>query len=163
MDYDKHPTKKVYSWFSDKETIEIDEEIVDLVQLFWDEEFFTWNSCQDNFGDIWIEIDIVDFTHIVEMSYDHDDESELYDYLQTCDTKFQFSDDGYCDEKTNEWISGENQIYTVSLRFPKEDKDKFIKMWKDVFNPRNKAMISIMNDLTKKLENAIKESKEKEE
>ncbi len=58
---------------------EVDEGIADLLLNLWRLEFFTFNSCQDNFGKVWIEfadaINAGEFLSIAAGEFDEDIDS----------------------------------------------------------------------------------------
>lgn len=49
----KHPYKWLVDPYGDR--IQIDKEIVPLMQKVWGMGLYTFNSCQDNFGYVWVE------------------------------------------------------------------------------------------------------------
>jgi hypothetical protein len=53
-----HPTVMIRDQFG--ELVAIDTEIAPLIARLWALDYITWNSCQDNFGYVWIEFSVDD-------------------------------------------------------------------------------------------------------
>lgn len=124
-----------------KDICDIDEGIIDLISVIWRVGYSTYNSCEDNNGEIWIEFDLEEFKSLCQIAHtfnlDHGDKYE-YDTLSNfmindCDKTINILDDGYVIEEKNEYLPGRNTWFTASIRFDKSQKDKFIKLWKQTF------------------------------
>jgi hypothetical protein len=61
----KHPSVELID--PDGDVVRIDCEIAPLIQWLWDHRMETFNSCQDNYGYVWIEFGI----HSAEAFLDH--------------------------------------------------------------------------------------------
>lgn len=111
--------------------IEVDVGMVRILQLIWSQNVRTYNSCQDNNGKIWIEMELSDFKRIITRSkhLNH----QLYDFIHD-DADYQLDfDDVYYDETVDDSVIGPYITWTVSLRFDKEDEEKFIELWIETF------------------------------
>lgn len=58
--------KHRYKWLvtPDKQRVQIDAEIAPLIRRLWDMELVTFNSCQDNFGYVWIQFATAYFAEV---------------------------------------------------------------------------------------------------
>ena len=122
--------------------IKVDEGMVELLQLIWKAGYETNNSCQDNHGNIWIAFDnVYQFHKMVQMAHDYD--LKVNDEVWTTDTLKNFldenvktviniGDDGHVED--DEYFPGPNIELHVSIRFPKEKKEEFIRLWRETFN-----------------------------
>lgn len=126
----KHPQVEVE--FDYGEVIRVDEGIIDLLSLFWKEKYDTILSCQDNNGKVWIEMTMLSFNDIVVKSHEYNfsrnpKKETLYDYLcsWSCDRRYTWDYDA---------DKSKDIYFNISLRFPKKDKEKFIKLWKETFD-----------------------------
>ncbi len=113
----------------------VDEGVLDIIKLFWDQGCHTINSCQNNFGKVWIEIDLESFKKLL-LKMQYSNKNELSDYfLLRCENKIQWDPDTeYFYKKEDECHILDGNFFSVSIRFPIEDKEKFIRMWKDTFD-----------------------------
>jgi len=125
--------------------ISVDEDMVDLLQLIWKEGYKTNNSCQDiNEGKVWIHFESVDDFHdILQKAYTYDlrlnkslCEDTLWQFFQdNVSNEINIDDNGHPDEDDDLWIPGSKVLLSVSIRFDKELKDDFTKLWTKTFQP----------------------------
>lgn len=126
--------------------VDIDEGIVDLIQMIWRCGFSTFNSCEDNNGNIWVEFASMDeFTRLCQTAHTFNLEHGVkYEYetlsnflISDCICTVNILDDGYVTKNNVEYISGKNVFLSVSVRFGKIDKNQFIRLWKETYHSRN--------------------------
>ena len=60
VEQNKYDHKQIDVEYNDA-IITVDEGIVELLTMIWKEGYETFNSCQNNFGNIWIEFDMYSF------------------------------------------------------------------------------------------------------
>lgn len=107
-------------------TVEVDEGMVDILKLFWDRDFDTVMSCEDNNGTIWINFWLSAFKEFARAAIYCQDDS-LYNFLiYKCDTTILFDDEN--DEERVE--------FSVSVRFDKELRDEFMQCWARSFDSK---------------------------
>ena len=109
----------------------VDKKLQKLIQHFVDNSIETINSCEDDIvGTCWIEFELRDWIGITESAF-REEPHHFYEFIvETCDVTLHSQDDGSLDEKENEWIEGENLMWSASVRFPKEllpTFEKFIR------------------------------------
>jgi hypothetical protein len=114
-----------------QEVFTVDENIQPLIQLLYDNEICTFNSCEDNQGGrIWIEFGLFDWLAIVKEAYKLYRHSvhAFYDFvLVDCEVKLQPEDDGRLSESNPDiWIEGDEVVWSASVRFPRS-KSKPLK------------------------------------
>lgn len=104
----------------------VDEKIQSLIQFLWDNDIETFNSCQDNVkGTVWIQYYLDDWMLISECAF-RTERQELYWFIQEeCNVELLFTDDGEPDENDEDWIEGENLLWSASVRFDKAYLPKF--------------------------------------
>jgi hypothetical protein len=129
-------------------SILVDDKVLPLLRILWDNDIKTYNSCQDNNGTIWIEFKhISDLqsiirkaflkNHIINLGSDKIDEWRLYEFfIEMCDIRMNVDDNGFLDRDNNEWIEGDDINFSTSLRFNKEYLTAFIKSLKKVFKEK---------------------------
>ena len=157
-----HKQVKVY-YFGYDEEIEVDEDIADLLQLIWKQGYRTIMSCQNNFNYIWIHFSYLkEFKSLYRTAYNfHLNKGKkynnitLYSFLEKtfCNIKLQIDDDGYLineDKFNEEYISGSNIEFSVSVRFDIGLKDLFIQLWKQTFEISEREDYMITEELTGK-------------
>ncbi len=112
----------------------VDKKLQKLIQFFFDNGIVTFNSCEDNVeGTCWIEYDLDDWIAMSEISF-RSESQDLYRFIEEeCDVKLHSSDDGHPDESDEEWIEGDDLIWTASVRFPKERLRAFEKLIRATF------------------------------
>lgn len=128
-------------YLNDFDEIEVDEGMVEILKMIWDQCYDTINSCEDNFGKIWIQFHYMeDFQVLVQVAHTFSIKNKkkpyLIDFLEDhCDIRINIWDDGYLigEDDNEEYITGKNTLLTPSIRFKKELKDEFIKLWKQTF------------------------------
>lgn len=98
----------------------VDEKLQPLIQFLYDNGFDTFNSCENNVqGTCWIEYELGDWIAIKEIAF-RSDPQDLYRFIEEeCHVELLSCDDGSPDDN-DEWIEGEELIWTASVRFPKE-------------------------------------------
>ena len=136
---EKHPQVKV-NWYGSK--IEVDAGIVDLLKLVWQEGFETSNSCQDNDGKVWIQ-----FTHLRDYKQLVRDAAkygrDLYDFLvqssKNLNVAFRDDDDQEESDEEREIIRRRPLVWSVGLRFPKEERAIFARLWKSTYQRKHAA------------------------
>lgn len=95
-----------------KQGILVDEQMVNILELLWDHGLTTYNSCQDNFGTIWIEFDLDSYNALcIELQ----DSKQLADYMASTANVECREDE---DDQQKSFLE---RLVLVSLRFPKED------------------------------------------
>ena len=102
VEQNKYDHKQIDVEYNDA-IITVDEGIVELLTMIWKEGYETFNSCQNNFGNIWIEFDMYSFHELVQKAWDYETDqmtsAHLYDFLQCeCDNSVCLNDDGHPDE-----------------------------------------------------------------
>ena len=104
----------------------VDEKLQSLIQFLSDKKILTFNSCQDNvYGTTWIECYLFDWLDLVDIAF-KSESRDLYDFIQEeCDVRLLSCDDGHPDKNDEYWIEGDEQIWSASVRFPKEYLKKF--------------------------------------
>jgi hypothetical protein len=112
-------------------TFSVDVKLQSLIQFLWDNDIFTFNSCQHNVRDTcWIQYDLGDWLEMSEISFRSESQS-LYQFIEDeCEVLLLSSDDGYMDENDEYWLPGENQMWSASVRFHKKlipDFEKIIR------------------------------------
>lgn len=112
----------------------VDEKLQNLIQFFWDNDIFTFNSCQDNVRKTcWIEYELSDWIEITEMAF-RIESRDLYQFIEEeCQVLLLSTDDGQPDENDEYWLEGENLIWTASVRFRKELLPKFEALVRSAF------------------------------
>ena len=118
-----------------EQEVQIDEEITDLISLLWHKfGFETINSCQNNFGCVWIEFvflpDLESFLDTLALHRDED--QDLYDDIMeewnygTRPMDFSLVLD---EEKEEVYQKGQPRILLpASVRFPRKDLSKVVKI-----------------------------------
>jgi len=111
----------------------VDEKLQGLIQFLWDKDILTFNSCEENVIDTtWIEFSLFDWMELVEIAF-KSESRDLYDFIQeACDGNLLSCDDGHPDENDEYWIEGEEQIWSASVRFPKEYLGTFEQYVRDL-------------------------------
>ena len=114
----EHPQAPIY--FNDGVIFTVDEKLQGLMQYLFDIRVTTFNSCQDNIDEkIWIELSLYDWLIITENAYAQRHGNGFYDFTEeNCEVILLSHDDGYLDDNRNEWIEGDNVIWSASVRFP---------------------------------------------
>jgi hypothetical protein len=104
----------------------VDEKLQSLIQFLWDKNILTFNSCEDNVMDTaWIEYLLFDWMELVDIAFKSENR-DLYEFIQeACDVVLLSCDDGHPDENDEYWIEGKEQIWSASVRFPKEHLETF--------------------------------------
>ena len=114
--------------------IKVDAGMVEILQLLWSKKVITYNSCEDNSGRIWIQMQLNDFKRITRLAKRKN--RDLYEFIENSDYGLIFDDDGY-DEDTESSVIMPDISWRVSLRFDKSLKDEFIHLWKVTFPKSN--------------------------
>lgn len=135
VEQNKYDHKQIDVEYNDA-IITVDEGIVELLTMIWKEGYETFNSCQNNFGNIWIEFDMYSFHELVQKARDYETDqmtsAHLYDFLQCeCDNSVCLNDDGHPDEDDIYWVPGENMYLSCSVRFPMNLLDEFMKLFRE--------------------------------
>ena len=135
----EHPQVDVY-YFGEDEIITVDEELVDILEILWDRGIETINSCQDNFDDIWIQINLDHFKKLLEdikrdekeeKEKEEEEELDLYEFFQTkCKKELVIHDDAY-DRELDECVALEEIEFYASIRFNKKYRLQFLEMLRD--------------------------------
>jgi hypothetical protein len=126
-----HPSKLLITPHGDR--VLIDDDIVPFITALWDMGLITWNSCQDNFGYVWVEFDpphAVTFLSCVARNTK--DENLRYRALGPYDVSPSRKEDlaGY-HAPSDSWLIAANTHYdwehdpspielTISIRFPRK-------------------------------------------
>jgi hypothetical protein len=99
----------------------VDEKLQSLIQFLTDNKINTFNSCQEDDGEsCWIEYDLEDWLKISEISFRSESQS-LYQFIVAeCEVLLLMCNDGYHDENVEYWHSGDNLIWSASVRFHKK-------------------------------------------
>ena len=107
----------------------VDKKLQALIQFLWDNDFGTFNSCEDNVeGTCWIEYMLSDWMKISEIAF-RTKSQDLYRFIEAkCDVVLLSQDDGHPDENDEYWIQGDNLIWSASVRFPKKLLPAFEKL-----------------------------------
>jgi len=115
----KHPQTPIY--FEGDVIFTVDEQLQGLMQYLFDNRVTTFNSCQNNIEDkVWIELSLFDWLIITENAYKQRRTNNFYYFSEDeCEVKLLSGDDGQLDEANNEWIEGDNVIWSASVRFPR--------------------------------------------
>lgn len=116
--------KQVDVNFFNIRTIQVDEEIKDMLELLWSKDYWTYNSCQDNNGMIWIDFDLDSFKTLMQRCLELKENMIEFDMI-----KFLWADDGHPDSNDEYWITGKNMLFSVSLRFPISEKQDFMNLF----------------------------------
>ena len=129
----KHPSVCLTSPYGDK--VQIDEEIAELIQLIWNTGLYTWNSCQDNFGYVWIHFASADeaseFLTIVQKYGDKELRLRANPYDVDPHDRWQLGmrygvwDDTWLIAAINSVHKRDTHI-TISIRFPREHLDRVV-------------------------------------
>ena len=108
---------------------EVDEKLQSLIQFCVDKGIETFNSCEYNTnGNAWIEFELEDWKTINEIAF-LSESREFVEFIEgVCEVKLLSFDDGHPEENDEYWIEGENLIWGVSVRFPKELLEDFEQM-----------------------------------
>jgi len=64
----KHPQVRAWCHLFD-DHISVDADIAEIVLAFWRLDVATVNSCQDNYGTIWVQCDLYDYTDFIERAW----------------------------------------------------------------------------------------------
>ena len=106
---------------NDEVVFSVDEKLQTLIQFLYDNDFITFNSCEDNVeGTCWIEYLLEDWIAINEIAF-RTESQDLYQFIEgECKVLLLSSEDGYLDENDEYWIDSEDLIWSASVRFPKE-------------------------------------------
>ena len=115
----EHKQSPIY--VDDELVFTVDEKLQSLIQFLTDNEIITFNSCQDNVqGSCWIEYSLRDWLELSEISF-QSEAKELVQFIEDeCEVLLLSCDDG-CPGKNNKyWITGENLIWSASVRFHKK-------------------------------------------
>jgi len=127
--------KQVKTYYKDDQ-IFVDEMLQGLIQFFFDNDIYTVNSCQNiNGGKVWIEFFYYDWFKIIQVAYklNLSHEHELYYFAQeNCNVNLHANDDGYLDEANDEWVEGNEIMWTASIRFPAPLLSKFEELIRNV-------------------------------
>jgi hypothetical protein len=99
----------------------VDEKLQSLIQFLTDTKINTFNSCQeDDRESCWIEYDLEDWLKISEISFRSESQS-LYQFIDAyCEVLLLMCNDGCHDENVEYWHSGDNLIWSASVRFHKK-------------------------------------------
>lgn len=94
----------------------VDEKLQTLIQCLYDNDIYTFNSCEDNVkGTCWIEYDLGGWLEITEMSFGTESQ-DLYRFIEEeCQVLLLSTDDGSPDENDEYWIEGENLVWSASV------------------------------------------------
>lgn len=126
----------------DNKSYFIDEGIVDIIKLIWNQDYDIYNCCEDYFGNIYIEFpDIDQFQDLIQKAhefhlenFDKLNSETLNKFLRTeCSISSRIHDNGYFNLTTNQYQYGMYTFLVMIIAFNKNSKDKFIKLWNDVF------------------------------
>jgi len=120
-----------------EEIFQVDEKLQSLIQFLWDQDIFTYNSCQDNVHDtVWIEYELNSWIYISTIAYKNKS-LELFHFIEeACHVLLLSTDDGELDENDEYWISGENLIWSASVRFHKELLPDFEELIRNVLDEK---------------------------
>jgi hypothetical protein len=104
----------------------VDEKLQSLIQFFFDNEYETFNSCEDNVGGTcWIEFELSDWINISEIAFRREPQ-DLYRFIEDeCNVNLLSFDDGHPDDDDEYWIEGESLVWSASVRFPKDSLATF--------------------------------------
>ena len=114
--------------------ISVDAGLASTLEMVWKEGYITYNSCEDNFGELWIEFDMNSFHRLVQRAHDSYKDADSYtenlgEFLETsCETRTTWNDDGYPNDE-DEWISGETIELYISVRFDRGLLDTFTRLF----------------------------------
>jgi len=84
---------------------------------------------------VWIEFFYYDWFKIIQVAYklNLSHEHELYYFAQeNCNVNLHANDDGYLDEANDEWVEGNEIMWTASIRFPAPLLSKFEEVIRNV-------------------------------
>ncbi|CAN5656289.1 hypothetical protein BH23THE1_BH23THE1_32100 [soil metagenome] len=120
---ERHPQVDVVCF---DQNIKVDAGIANLLKLIWKEGVRTYNSCQDNLGKIYIEMDLDDFKSIVEISKHQN--RDFFNFMEGyCQCNVHFTD------TMDDSHIQPDIVWTASIKFDKDLKDEFIKLWISTF------------------------------
>lgn len=123
----EHPQMPICA--GDEVIFTVDEELQTLIQYLFDRGVVTFNSCQDNVNNTcWIQYDLFDWMTLSDLAFNSSCR-DLYEFIETaCDVRLLSFDDGDLDEDNDEWIEGENLIWSASVRFDRDSFPDFERM-----------------------------------
>ena len=67
-DSPNHPQVRAWCHLFE-EHVSVDADIAEIVPAFWRLDVATVNSCQDNYGSIWVQCDLYDYTDFIERAW----------------------------------------------------------------------------------------------
>jgi hypothetical protein len=115
----EHKQSPIY--VDDELVFTVDESLQSLIQFLTDFDFITFNSCQDNIQDTcWIEFYLSDWLQLSEISFQSETKSLVQFIEDECEVLLLSCDDGCPDKNDEYWITGENLIWSASVRFNKK-------------------------------------------
>jgi hypothetical protein len=114
--------------------VKIDTEIVPLIQRLWGMRLETWNSCQDNFGYVWIEFSTAQDAEIFltaiaqsaddDLSYKAKDPAPLSPHDRHRLSDYQMPEDSWLIDAVT-FADDDNEVaISVSIRFPRDQLDR---------------------------------------
>jgi hypothetical protein len=144
-------------WF----VFEVDKGIEDIILNLFHWNFYTNNSCIDNFGKIWIDFDeFRSVETIYQMAltdhlkyYEEKNFDTLYTFLEdNCETNLLFIDEIIKDPNQENTVTSTGRIdHSVSIRFNKELLPKFRQLFFEVFPAESYSLKSFQQNKVCKL------------
>lgn len=125
----KHPYKWLVDPYGDR--IQIDREIVLLMQKVWGMGLYTFNSCQDNFGYVWIEFgdaeDASFFLSLIARRGDDELQQRVNNTLDICPrdaadhlaNRYHAYPDSWLTHAMSYEIDGRGVGISIGVRFPR--------------------------------------------
>ena len=121
----------------------VDVGIQDVITKLWEHGITTSNSCIDNCGEIWIEFEDHDsfmlFTQLAlyfrgKVNIDHFVRETLWDFFEECNFTIFPIEMCVFDPNEEDIVIGCGKVeYGVSMKFQKENFDKFKQLFFEVF------------------------------
>lgn len=148
---DKHP--QVYAKLNGH-TYLVDEKIKYILEALNDNGFITSNSCQNNFGKIWIEFNQIShweqlmkyalYNHLDQnieqrKKGDYDNGNTLWGFINdnvsynVIFNEADYDNDDEYEKQTGGFTRNYHLVSTISIRFDKELLSEFTKYFNDVF------------------------------
>jgi len=118
----QHPQVRVWCRLFD-DYVSLDAGVAEIVLAFWRLDVATLNSCQDNFGRIWVECVLHDYTEFIERTWwaarsDRDLMSAFDWFVATAEQKLMYG------EPMEKREGGRFKDFSVGVRVPCGDKFK---------------------------------------
>ena len=93
--------------------IEVDAGMVEILELLWSKKVITYNSCEDNSGRIWIQMQLNDFKRITRLAKRKN--RDLYEFIENSDYGLIFDDLLYDEDTDDDVIAPDILKYKLFL------------------------------------------------